>query len=621
MSSPERQPLAQYASVTGRENTDAFDKTSSHTGTTDPKQILSQQFGCLEFHEGRYDCEFYLARTRFSDHSQPIVLKVLRSDCALDSKKLELFQQEASAAAKLNHPQVVESFPAENLAGVHFARIKHHPEAETLSRLLEREGWLDIERAIEITRQIANALEYAHDCGVLHLRIEPQNVLVGSGGTVFLRDFGIDDHGGLTGPQARRARECPDHYISPEVAAEHQLDARSDLYSLGVVFYQLLTDRFPIDAEDSVGIRNKHLTHRPLLAHHYSPDTPEAISELIARMLEKDPAKRFQDVKSFRAALDNAIGNTGVLIGRTAPIFQQDQESFEDQLSDPSHFEVSRTSDLVEGSNIETKNDQPELKMSGTSESFFEESQPIVEPSPLGSLKTIAELNPEIEFSGPVDSTDTVAGEQLGIEPSASIQIEREPWESPSIIGIEPEIPPNNSSSRIEEQIREIEGEATARRAVAEIPYSIDRLSFDPIAQTNSIGRFNPVFLVIVLTAAILGGVFVLARFEQSKANAPQDPSVVRTPEKPAAESTATAPNTAAAEPTPNAAGPAAPTKQSIYGSHSTNRNTKAVSGGSPAALVRSRSTSMSKRSQRTGTPKKQWRRPYRRFGTYYFDR
>src|SRR5690242_15475242 len=110
MSSFERQSIAQYASATSREKTEASAKTSLPPGSTDPKEILSQQFGSLALLECRYDCDFYLARTRASsDDAESILLEVLRSDVALDSKKLELFQLESSAAAKLKHPNIIES--------------------------------------------------------------------------------------------------------------------------------------------------------------------------------------------------------------------------------------------------------------------------------------------------------------------------------------------------------------------------------------------------------------------------------------------------------------------------------------------------------------------------------
>jgi serine/threonine protein kinase len=649
MSSPERQSLAQYSSASGRENKETTPKTSSRYGPADPKEVLSQQFGSLVLLERRHDCELYLARARSSDDSQPILLKTLRSDVALDPKKLELFQLEAGAAAKLTHPNIVVSFPAENLEGVHFARIKYQPETTMLSQLLEREGWLEIEQAVGIIAQIADALDYAHECGVLHLRLEPRSILIGSNGTVLLRDFGIDEHGGVTWAQTRRAESCQVHYISPEVAGEHNLDARSDVYSLGVIFYQMLTDRFPIDAEDSVGIRSRHLTHQPLLPHYYSPETPEAVSEVIGRMLEKDPARRYQDMRSFRAALYNAIGHSGFRSRQDETVFEQPPTSLEDELSD---FEVSPSPDSSERHELtfETReHEQPEILWSGSPESIepieqvspatdqvspaieqvspaTEQVSPAIEPPrPGDSVPTIEPQQSNVEASGSVESIDAPDESQQEIEPAASIPIQREPWEPPAIVGIEPEIPSANSSPPTVERLREIESHSEAARSAPEFPYSIDRLSFDPTAQTRSIGSLSPVFLVVVLASAAMGGVFVLSQFERNKVNQPQNQPVVQSPEPSAAESPATpSPPTAAQQQQPPAnpsTRASVPTNESGSALKSTNKNGRASSTTSSTASVgSSQSNSMSRRSQRTWT-KKPWRRYSRRFGPSYFDR
>jgi len=628
MSSPERQSLAQYSSVSGREDKETIPKTSSRFGPADPKEVLSQQFGSLTLLERRHDCDFYLARARYSsDDSQPVLLKTLRSDVALDPKRLELFQLEAGAAAKLTHPNIVESFPAQNLEGVYFAGIKYHPESTMLSQLLEREGWLDIDQAVGIISQITDALEYAHDCGVLHLKLEPRSILVGSNGTVMLRDFGIDEHGGVTWAQTLRANSCPDHYISPEVAGERTLDARSDVYSLGVIFYQMLTDRFPIDAEDSVGIRERHLIHQPLLPHYYSPETPEAVSEVIARMLEKDPARRYQDMRTFRAALDNALGHSVFRFSQDETVFEQQQTSLEDELSD---FEVSPAVDSVETRELSLEareQEQPEIQWTGPLESTetIEQVSPAIEPpTPSVSVQTIERLEPQVEPSVSVGSIAARDEAQQKIEPAGSIPIQREPWEPPSIIGIEPEIPSASSTATTAERFSEIELHSEEGRSVQESPYSIDRLSFDPTAQTKTIGRLSPVFLVIVLAAAAMGGVFVLSRFEGNKANQPQSQPVVQSPEQPAAESPAPTPPPSAAQQQPPAnpsTRASVPTNQSGSGLKSTNKNKRATSATSSTGSVGSQSSSMSRRSQRAGTTKKPWRRYSRRFGTSYFDR
>ena len=270
--------------------------------------VLSNRFDSLRLVAARRDADFYLARERAARaDSGLIALKVLPRSATGDPHRLGLFRLEARAAAKLEHKNIPKSSPPEEFNGIHYTRIEHQPKAESLKHLIEREGWLDVELAIEIIYQIADALEHAHARGVLHLRVQPENILIDPDGKVTLADFGIDSRMDLAVAHSDRASLCPVHYTSPEQVQGGTLDSRSDLYSLGVVFYQMLTDRLPVHSAEPDSVRSKHLTQTPLPPHLYSSRIPLALSEAVTRLLEKEPARRFQDVASLRLGLGKMV--------------------------------------------------------------------------------------------------------------------------------------------------------------------------------------------------------------------------------------------------------------------------------------------------------------------------
>ena len=291
-------------------------KTPTNGGSVcDTTDVLSSRFDCLSLVSDRGGIAFYHGCDRRDTADDRLIgLKVLHAHSD-DLRRLELFRLEASAAARLSHRNIVRSSGPQEINGIHFSIVERRPDVETLRMLLDRQGWLDLGLALGIVLQIADALDYAHSLGVLHLSIHPENILIGTDGAAVLADFGVEARGDLAWAHKERASGCPLHYISPEQARGETLDARSDLYSLGVVFYQMLTDRLPVDSEDPDTVRQRHVTHSPLAPHLYCSDIPFSLSAVITRMLEKDPNKRFQDVTSFREALDRSTSQPPSIAG------------------------------------------------------------------------------------------------------------------------------------------------------------------------------------------------------------------------------------------------------------------------------------------------------------------
>jgi serine/threonine protein kinase len=272
----------------------------SRAGVFDPGEILRSRFESLELLGATRRAGFYLGR----DGDELVVAKVFTGG---SEEQLELFQQETSSAARLSHPNIIKANAPEETYGVHFSILEHHADAETLKELLDRGGWLDAISAIRLARQLADALDYAHSLGVLHLAIHPETILIDDG-EALLTDFGVESREELGWAQVERSGECPVEYLSPEQASGRLPDSRSDLYSLGVVLYQMLTDRLPIDSESPDSVRQRLGTPSALSPHLFSEDIPLQVSEVVTRLLERDPDMRFADAASLRTALDACIG-------------------------------------------------------------------------------------------------------------------------------------------------------------------------------------------------------------------------------------------------------------------------------------------------------------------------
>jgi TonB family protein len=236
-----------------------------------------------------------------------IRLKVLRTSLAGDSRQVELFRLEASAAARLSHANILKATEAENLNGIHFSVMEERPGVITLREHLEHRGWSNIEEAVQISQQIAEALQYAHGQGVLHLTLDPDKVLLDHAGTAYVTGFGIDRAKDLLWARQERARHCAARYITPEQILSGDVDQRTDLYLLGLIFYEMLTDRAPFESEDRADLRFKHLSRTPAPPHTFRPEISRDLSQTVMDLLSKRSDGRPFDIGAFKSTLERCI--------------------------------------------------------------------------------------------------------------------------------------------------------------------------------------------------------------------------------------------------------------------------------------------------------------------------
>jgi eukaryotic-like serine/threonine-protein kinase len=233
-----------------------------------------------------------------------VALKLLHRRFSEDPGFVERFRREAQSAAGLQHPNVVSVYDRGGYDGTYYIAMEYLP-GRSLKQMIRDEAPLDPVRAIDITIQILRAARFAHRHGVIHRDLKPHNVIVDDGGHVKVTDFGIARAGASdmteTGSIMGTAQ-----YLSPEQAQGHAVSASSDLYSVAVVLYEMLTGRVPFDAESAVTIALKHVSEAPTAPTRINHATPPELEQVVMWALNKNPGDRPRDADQFIAALEAA---------------------------------------------------------------------------------------------------------------------------------------------------------------------------------------------------------------------------------------------------------------------------------------------------------------------------
>jgi eukaryotic-like serine/threonine-protein kinase len=233
-----------------------------------------------------------------------VALKLLHRRFAEDPGFVERFRREAQAAAGLQHPNVVGVYDRGDFDDTYYIAMEHL-SGRSLKQLIRQEAPLDAIRAIDITLQILKAARFAHRHGVIHRDLKPHNVIVDETGHVKVTDFGIARAGASdmteTGSIMGTAQ-----YLSPEQAQGHAVGETSDLYSVGVILYELLTGQVPFDAESAVTIALKHVSEAPSAPTRLNPAVPPALEEVVMWTLNKNPADRPRNADELIRALEAA---------------------------------------------------------------------------------------------------------------------------------------------------------------------------------------------------------------------------------------------------------------------------------------------------------------------------
>jgi serine/threonine-protein kinase len=253
-----------------------------------------------------------------------VALKVLYRRFAEDQEFVERFRREASSAAGLQHQHVVSVYDRGQWDGTYYIAMEFL-DGRSLKTVVQQEAPLEPDRAIDLTTQILRAARFAHRRGIIHRDLKPHNVIVDADGRLKVTDFGIARAGASDMTQTGSIMGTA-QYLSPEQAQGHAVSAASDLYSVGIILYELLTGRVPFEGESAVTIALKQVNERPVPPSAFNGFVTPALESVVMRALEKDPARRFADADEFIAALEAArtgvaaVAATGATSVMAAPV-------------------------------------------------------------------------------------------------------------------------------------------------------------------------------------------------------------------------------------------------------------------------------------------------------------
>ncbi len=242
--------------------------------------------------------------------NRTVALKVLAPHLLWDPTFVQRFQREAEVAANLDHPNIVTIYEVSQIEGVYFIAMQFL-QGRTVSQILEAEGPLPVSRVQAIIEQMAFALDYAHARGFVHRDIKPSNVIVADDGRATLTDFGLVKAGEGTKLSTTGVVFGTPEYMSPEQAEGKRLDARSDIYSLGVVLFEMLAGRAPFVADTTPAVMYKHV-HEPPPLDELPSDLSQGVVAVVEKALVKDPAGRFQTMTEMAEALRKAVAEAPV---------------------------------------------------------------------------------------------------------------------------------------------------------------------------------------------------------------------------------------------------------------------------------------------------------------------
>lgn len=238
-----------------------------------------------------------------------VAVKVLKSDLAEDADFRRRFRDESQAVAMLSHPNIVSVYDVSR--GETEYIVMELIDGITLKQYMEKRGQLNWREALHFITQITKALSHAHSRGIIHRDIKPQNIMVLRDGSVKVADFGIARLANSANTLTQEALGSV-HYMSPEQAKGDRTDARSDIYSAGVVLYEMLTGRLPFEGDNAVSVAIQHLSSVPLSPREINPDVPEALELICMKAMASDIEKRYASADEMLADLEEFRKNPEV---------------------------------------------------------------------------------------------------------------------------------------------------------------------------------------------------------------------------------------------------------------------------------------------------------------------
>ncbi len=267
----------------------------------------------------------YVYRAKDLKLDRVVAIKMLKEECAEDEEFLKKFRNEAKSAANLTHPNIVAAYDAVDEGDLHYI-VMELVEGITLKNYIARKGRLTNKETIGISLQAAEGIAAAHKKGIIHRDIKPQNLIISKDGKVKVADFGIAR--AVSQDTLNQAVVGSVHYIAPEQARSGQADERSDLYSLGICMYEMITGRVPFKGDNTVNVVMAHISEAMVPPSVYEPDIYPALNDIIIRATKKAPEDRYASAGELIADLKRCVSDPN---GHFVRLFDIEDKKKEDQ--------------------------------------------------------------------------------------------------------------------------------------------------------------------------------------------------------------------------------------------------------------------------------------------------
>ena len=307
----------------------------------------------------------YLAYDTILDRN--VAVKVLRGDLSGDEKFVRRFQREALSASSLAHPNIVEMYDVGEDNGVYFI-VMEYIEGKTLKQLLKKRGTLTLSESIDIMLQLTDGMAHAHDSYIIHRDLKPQNIMIKDDGQIKITDFGIAMALNATQLTQTNSVMGSVHYLPPEQASGKRCTTKSDIYSMGIIFYELLSGSLPFKGDNAVEIALKHMRDPLPSLREENNAIPQSIENIIRRATAKNPKNRYENAKEMhedllRALDDDRINEEPIKYKypehddskKTKPVPKKEDDDEKDEVED--------TGDLVSKVDDEDKKDKRNKKV------------------------------------------------------------------------------------------------------------------------------------------------------------------------------------------------------------------------------------------------------------------
>jgi eukaryotic-like serine/threonine-protein kinase len=265
---------------------------------------ISGRYKIIEMIGGGGMANVYLVHDMILDRD--VALKMLRLDFANDEEFIRRFHREAQSATSLAHPNIVSIYDVGEEDGLYYI-VMEYVEGQTLKQYIQQNAPLRVDEALEIMKQLTSAISHAHQNHIVHRDIKPHNILVDRKGNVKITDFGIAMALSATSITQTNSVLGSVHYLSPEQARGGTANKKSDIYSLGIVLFELLTGRLPFSGESAVSIALKHLQSETPSPKRWNPTLPQSVENIVLKATAKDPFHRYNSVEELEEDLYTAL--------------------------------------------------------------------------------------------------------------------------------------------------------------------------------------------------------------------------------------------------------------------------------------------------------------------------